>query len=203
MFDDQISIAVDLLKQGKPIAFPTDTVYALGGDPNSEQAIRSIFALKKRAITQALPVLLPDLGHIYHWIDKESINNNNLKSTLCCLIENFWPGALTIIAKKATTVSNLLTAGSGAVAIRIPNHLLTLQLLKEFNSGIIGTSANQSGQASATNYHQVKTAFDQELFILDGGRCNGGVESTIIELIDRPKIIRQGAIPVEQLAQYL
>lgn len=200
---DQISIAVDLLKQGKPIAFPTDTVYALGGDPSSEQAIRSIFALKKRAITQALPVLLPDLGHIYNWIDKDSINDNNLKITLFSLIENFWPGALTIIAKKATTVSNLLTAGSDAVAIRIPNHPLTLQLLKEFNSGIIGTSANQSGQPSATNYHQVKAAFDEELFVLDGGRCNGGIESTIIALIDCPRIIRQGAIPVDLLAKFL
>ncbi len=203
MICDQIEIAVNLLKQGKPVLFPTDTVYGLGADATSTAAIRSIFQLKNRPTTQALPVLLPDIQHIYHWIDEDSLNSCGLKTKLFNLVENFWPGPLTIVVKKSSKVSNLLTAGKDSIAIRIPNHPVTLELLKNFNSGIIGSSANKSGDASSKNFLQAQNAFDNKLFVLDGGECNIGTESTIVSLIDTPIIIRHGAITANKLANYL
>ena len=100
---EQIAIAVDLLKQGKIIAFPTDTVYGLGGDPLNEQVILSIFKLKSRSNTQALPVLLPDLENIYSWIDLDYLNKINLTSKLFDLLAKFWPGPLTVQWKESGT----------------------------------------------------------------------------------------------------
>ena len=201
MLNHQISIAIDLLKQGKPIVFPTDTVYGLGGDALSEQAILSVFELKNRSITQALPVLLPDIGHIYNWVDREHLNKYSLNKKLFNLIEKFWPGPLTIVVKKAITVSNLLTANQDTIAIRVPNNPITLKLLKNFNSGIIGTSANKSGFKSARTVQEVQDQFGEKVFVLDGGVCNIGVESTIVSLVDVPVILREGAILAEQLQQ--
>ncbi|MGI9214682.1 MAG: L-threonylcarbamoyladenylate synthase [Gammaproteobacteria bacterium] len=201
---EQISIAVDLLKQGKIIAFPTDTVYGIGGDPLNEQAILSIFKLKSRAMNQALPVLLPDLEHIYPWIDLDYLNKHHLTSKLFNLLANFWPGALTVVLKKSKYISNLLTANQDTIALRVPNHPITLALLKAFNSGIIGTSANKSGDFSAIDSKQVQISFGDKLFVLDGGICKLGKESTIISFVD-PKIniLRQGAIDFKKLEYYI
>lgn len=201
---EQIAIAVDLLKQGKIIAFPTDTVYGIGGDPLNEQAILSIFKLKSRSNTQALPVLLPDLEHIYPWIDLDYLNKLNLTSKLFDLLANFWPGALTVVVKKAKHVSHLLTANQDTIALRVPNHPITLALLKAFNSGIIGTSANKSGDFSAINSKQVQSAFGDKLFVLDGDICVIGKESTIISFLDHKiSILRQGVIDFKKLEYYI
>ena len=198
MSNNQITTAVKLLQQGKLIAFPTDTVYGIGGDAKCKQAIGSVFSLKNRPTTQALPVLLPNLQHIYHWVHKDS-----LIPELFLLAEIFWPGPLTIVVKKASTVPNLLTADQDTIAIRVPNHPITLELLKNFNSGIIGSSANKFGQTSAKTCAQVKNTFGDELFVLDGGVCNIGIESTIISLVADPVILREGAIQAVQLKKYL
>lgn len=199
MLNDQIAIAVNLLLQGKPIIFPTDTVYGLGADARCEQAILSIFELKNRPAIQALPVLLPDISHIYTWADQENLNKYSLNKKLFNLIGHFWPGPLTIVVKKAKTVSNILTANNDTVAIRIPNNPIILKLLKNFNSGIVGTSANKSGSPSAKTAQEAKDQFGEKIFVLDGGTCSIGVESTIISLVDVPTILREGAISAEQL----
>lgn len=222
---EQINIAVSLLHQGKPIAFPTDTVYGLGADPRCEAAIKSIFILKGRSFTQPLPILLHDTTQVDDWIDFSALRKSNLEALFWKLATCFWPGALTIVAKKNPTVSNLLTANTDAIAVRIPNHTLALSLLKAFGFAIIGTSANKSNMPSATSAQQVTEIFGKRLFVLDTDRydkdgdsknqtvnltnnrgkfqaaCYAG--STIVSLVDVPKIIRYGVIPKEQLQDYL
>ena len=224
----QINKAVKLLKQGQPIAFPTDTVYGLGSDPNCESAIKQIFILKERSFSQPLPILLPDVKEVYNWVDFRALRRSQLEKLFWQLAEKFWPGALTIVARKKNTVSDLLTANTDAIAIRIPNHPVILSLLQAFNSAIIGTSANKSSMPSAVNSKQVKEIFGSNLFVIDDDRNNSGSDSssnssgygdykisnnsnnykkiqqlgsTIVSLIgpDAPKIIRHGAISKELL----
>jgi L-threonylcarbamoyladenylate synthase len=194
-----IDLAISVLQQGKVIVFPTDTVYGLGGDPRSESAIHAVFKLKNRCYNTALPILIPSLEHLSHWIDPKYLTKK-----LLALAAEFWPGSLTIVVKKAQHVSDLLTAGQDTIALRVPNQPLMLDLLQQFNSAIIGTSANKSGEPSLTNYQQAKQVFgDQEVLIIDGGQCNFGVESTIVSLVDDLKILRTGAISRAKLVKYL
>lgn len=204
MQDLQISIAANLLKQGKVIAYPTDTLYGLGADPNNEEAISSIFQIKGRNFTQALPVLLPDIEQIYSWIDINWLDKHNLTQRLLNLVKNFWPGALTVVLKKAKHVSRLLTANQDTIALRVPNHPVALKLLEAFGAGIIGTSANKSGGLEAVDSQQVKAIFCDQLFVLDGGMSRIGKASTIVAFLDDGiKILRQGAIECEKLKDYI
>ena len=197
--DQQLQLAVQLLRQDRVIAFPTDTVYGLGGDPRSELAIRRVFELKNRSYTTPLPILIPSIEHLAYWVDLKCITDK-----LLALANAFWPGGLTIVANKASHVSEFLTAGQATIAVRMPNHPLIQQLLHKFNSAIIGTSANQSGQPSLTDHHQVQQAFDnQEVLVLNGHPCSVGVESTIVLVTNEIKILRLGAISASQLQSYL
>lgn len=192
----QISIAINLLQQGKIIAFPTDTVYGIGGDPKNDRAILSIFNTKGRSFNQALPVLLPNIEHMYEWIDKDYLYKCTANSSrLLKLLEDFWPGPLTVVFKKAKHVSNLLTANQDTIALRVPNHSLLLSLLKEFNSGIIGTSANRSGECSAITYNQVKKIFRNKLFVINESNTNNEIiseDKDENEYEDRNKVMDSG-----------
>lgn len=194
----QITKAVSLLKQGQLIIFPTETVYGLGADANNEQAILKVFSYKNRNSSNPLLIHIPNLEQLEHWADVQNLSSDFFK-----LATFFWPGALTIVIKKAKIVSSLLTAGKDSIGLRIPGHPVALQLLKEFNSGIVGTSANKSGQNNLCSFQQASQEFRDSLFILDGGICSLGVASTIISLIDQPKILRLGSISLEQIQDCL
>ncbi len=192
---EQIIKAVDLLRQGRLVVFPTDTVYGLGADATCEAAILSVFALKKRSLGCPLIVHIPNIKHLSEWVDPEYLKRDEL----FVLAEKFWPGPLTIVVKKAAKVSNVMTSGQNTIAIRIPNHPIALELLKNFNSGIVGTSANLSDHNSPTTFEQVFNVFGDQVFMLDGGPCNFGIESTIVSLVEKPVILRQGVISLEEL----
>lgn len=198
MLKTQIQQAIQLLRKGELIVFPTDTVYGLGADASNEQAVLQVFAVKKRHYSCPLIVHIPNLDHLGFWVDLESLDEKFFK-----LAKNFWPGALTIVVKKSKTVSNLITSGQDSIGLRIPNHPVALELLSGFNSGIVGTSANISGDNSLVSFEQAQQMFNNKLFILSGGRCNQGVESTIISLVENPIILRQGAISAERIFQCL
>lgn len=196
MLKTQIQRAIQLLRKGELIVFPTDTVYGLGADASNEQAILQVFAVKKRHYSCPLIVHIPNLEHLGIWADLESLDEKFFN-----LAKNFWPGALTIVVKKSKNVSNLITSGRDSIGLRIPNHPVALELLRGFNSGIVGTSANISGDNSLVNFEQARSVFHNNLFILSGGKCSQGLESTIISLVENPIILRQGAISLEVIFQ--
>jgi L-threonylcarbamoyladenylate synthase len=190
MIDSKINTAVKLLKQGEIVAYPTDTVYGLGADASNEQAILKIFATKKRDYSRPLVVHIPSLEHVPFWADTTNLDQDLFES----LVSRFWPGALTIVLKKAPQVSNLITSNQETIGLRIPNHPVALDLLMAFNSGIVGTSANISGNTSLISNDQVAKEFNN-IFILENSSTGSlGIESTIISLVGKPTVLRQGAV---------
>lgn len=193
-----IEHAVQLLKEGKLIALPTETVYGLGADAKNPSAVQKIFLTKGRPATNPLIIHLPDVDAIQDWaID--------IPPTATTLAQAFWPGPLTIILKKHPSVPLITTAGQNTVAIRIPNHPLALAVLKQFQGGIAAPSANRSGRISPTTAGHVKLELGNKVdYILDGGACAIGIESTIISLLEETSIIlREGNITKNQIADVL
>ncbi|MDD5093440.1 MAG: L-threonylcarbamoyladenylate synthase [Dehalococcoidia bacterium] len=191
----QLESAVAILRKGGVIAYPTDTVYGLGADAFNEEAVRRIYRIKQRPLSQPFPVLLADkadLSQLAATIPEVAWN----------LIEHFFPGQLTLVFLKSATVPQWVTAGGNTVAIRIPDHPLALELIRALGRPLIGTSANLTGSPSAITaaevYAQLGDAVD---FILDGGVCPGGIESTVVDVTGgAPVIIREGAISRESIA---
>jgi L-threonylcarbamoyladenylate synthase len=191
---NELAIAVKLLKEGKLIVFPTETVYALAGDARNLAAVQQIFALKERPINQALSVLLAK----EHSLDKWA---RDIPLVAEKLAQHFWPGPLTLILHKEKSVLTELTGGQDKIGLRVPDHPIAQAILNSFGSGLAAPSANRSSHLSPTQIEHVRQEFDNELeFIIDGGPCAIGIESTIIDVtFDIPHILRLGAISLEQL----
>ena len=191
---NQIEKAIALLRSNEIIAIPTETVYGLAGNIYSETAIKKIFLLKKRPSFNPLIVhiksisSLPDVAH-----DIPPIAHK--------IAELFWPGPLTILLKKQPTISDLITAGKNTVAVRVPNHPLTLNLLNQLEFPLAAPSANPFGSISPTTAIHVNEYFKEALkLILDGGACTVGIESTILGFENNKAIIyRQGSISQEDI----
>ncbi len=188
---DEIAIqkAVRLLQDGKVVAIPTETVYGLAADAKNAEAISQIYTLKGRPSSNPLIIHLNDIAAIQDWaIDIPEVAYQ--------LAERFWPGPLTLILRKHSKVLPLVTGGQDTVALRIPNHPVTLALLKTFGSGLAAPSANRSGSISPTCTKDVRAEFgDTVECILEGGPCHIGIESTIVSLVDnRIQILRPGHI---------
>lgn len=193
-----LNLALQHLQNGDLVAFPTETVYGLGADAKNEQAIRKVFSAKGRPADHPLIVHLASAQQMTEWAQ-------NIPAEAFVLAQHFWPGPLTMILCKQPSVSNLITGGQDTIALRVPKHPATLELLQRFRSGLVGPSANQYGFVSPTTADHVATDLgDAVAAILDGGTCNVGIESTIISLLsDRVTIMRQGAITAAQLSQVL
>ncbi len=191
---NELAIAVKLLKEGKLIVFPTETVYALAGDARNLTAIQQIFALKKRPLNQALSVLLAKDHSLDRWV-------RNIPPVAEKLVEHFWPGPLTLIFNKQKSVLPELTGGQDKIGLRVPDHPIALAILNSFSSGLAAPSANRSTYLSPTQIEHVREEFDNKLeLIIDGGPCAIGIESTIIDVtFDIPRILRLGALPLEQI----
>ncbi|MCB0318686.1 MAG: threonylcarbamoyl-AMP synthase [Bdellovibrionales bacterium] len=189
--------AAEALKQGECIAFPTETVYGLGANVFDNSAIEKIFKIKGR------PADNPLIVHISSLVEIEKIANLDQKKILdrLQLLENFWPGPLSVILPKSSKVSNLVTAGLDTVGVRMPSHPVAIELIKVTGFPLAAPSANISNYVSPTTALHVKECLgDKVKFILDGGSSKIGIESTVINLCgDRPKILRPGSITKEQL----
>lgn len=196
MLNNNIQQAVNLLKQGQLVIFPTDTVYGLGADARNEQAIWRVFEFKKRSKHLPLIVHIPSVEHVAFWADLDSLDVRFFN-----LANSFWPGSLTIVVKKAHKVSELLTGGKDTIGLRIPKHPVALELLRSFDSGIVGTSANISGENSVSSGEQAIQQFNNQVFILNGGVNKQGIASTIISLVNTPTILRTGSITEKQIWQ--
>jgi L-threonylcarbamoyladenylate synthase len=189
-----IQKAVALLKADKLVAIPTETVYGLAGNIFSEKAIKSIFDTKKR------PFFNPLIVHIHSSDILETVVSN-VPEKAKLLADAFWPGSMTLVLKKQTSIPDLITAGKDTVAVRVPNHPLTLELLKQLPFPLAAPSANPFGSISPTKPEHVERYFKNHIEqVLDGGACKNGIESTIIGFEnDDPIIYRLGSLAVEDI----
>lgn len=186
--------AAKILKEGGLVAFPTETVYGLGGDALNEDAAAKIYAAKGRPSDNPL---------IVHIADVESLNElcEDIPQTARILAEKFWPGPLTMVLNKKANVPYATTGGLDTVAIRMPEHKVARELIRTSGVFIAAPSANISGRPSPTKAEHVKKDLDGRIdMIIDGGSVRVGIESTIIDLTeDTPVILRPGYITKEML----
>lgn len=193
----QLEKAVAILKKDGVVAYPTDTVYGLGGASFSPIAVERIFKIKQRPRTMALPLLVATSDQIRQLVLE-------LSPLAEKLIADFMPGALTLVLKRSPEIPDFVTAGADTVAVRIPAHPVPVALIHGLGEPLIGTSANLSGKPSILNATEVRAQLGNQVdFIVDGGPCGGGTESTIVDLSGiKPVIIREGAIPRTALEPY-
>ncbi|MGD9638120.1 MAG: L-threonylcarbamoyladenylate synthase [Alphaproteobacteria bacterium] len=195
--NNNIKQAVSLLNEGKLVAFPTETVYGLGADAENDLAVASIFEAKGRPSFNPLIVHVSDI----EMAEKYALFNDNARLAY----SKFCPGAFTMVLprNKSSKLSYLVTAGLDTVAIRIPKHPLIQDILKSFKKGIAAPSANASGTVSPTTAEHVFSSLGSRVdLILDGGSCEVGLESTIVDFSEeRPAILRHGFVTKEDLEQ--
>ncbi|HET9954063.1 MAG TPA: L-threonylcarbamoyladenylate synthase [Polyangiaceae bacterium] len=190
--------AVELLNQGRLVAFPTETVYGLGADAENPVALRRIFEAKGR------PSSHPLILHVAHF-DQVRELVTALPPEAELLARLFWPGPLTLVLKKSSRVLSALTGGQDTVAVRVPGHAVALALLQAFGRGIAAPSANRFGAISPTTAQHVRADLGARVdLVLDGGACRVGLESTILDLSrGAPVILRPGGITAEALQNAL
>ncbi len=193
-----LDTAKQALRANEIIAIPTETVYGLAGNAYSETAIEKIFNLKKR------PFYNPLIVHIKSakFLTEVAFDIPDIAKKMA---KEFWPGPLTLILKKQPNIPDLVTAGKETVAIRVPNHPLTLSLLEQLDFPLAAPSANPFGSISPTTAEHVANYFKNTLdVILDGGECEKGLESTIIGFENnQPILFRHGAISVEDIERVI
>jgi len=197
--ENEIKYAAIALKEGKLVAFPTETVYGLGADATNERAVHRIFSVKNRPTNHPLIVHISSMNYLDKWaID---IPGYAMK-----LAREFWPGPMTLILKRSNLAKNFITGGQNCVGIRVPANLIALKLLAHFEQlggeGVAAPSANRFGAVSPTTAesvsHELKSYLSLDDLILDGGHSEIGIESTIIEcLSESPNILRPGFISKE------
>lgn len=189
-----------LLKEGKLIVYPTDTVYGVGGVISSEETIKNIYRAKERSFKSPLIVLVSDINRIE---DIAYIPEKN-RELVNSLIEKFWPGGLTIILKKREWVPDIMTADGDTVGVRMPALDIALEIIKAAGGVLPTTSANISGEKTPRAYDELSEVFKERVDILvDGGKSPLGTESTIIDMSDKPKILRVGAISIDDIEKVI
>jgi len=190
----QIEEGISILKRGGLVAFPTDTVYGLGAWAGHQEAVERVYRVKGRPAGRALPLLLAHVLQISEVAEA-------VPEVAWLLARSFMPGALTLVLYKSTSVPDIVTAGGKTVAVRIPAHPVPVALVRGLGAPIIGTSANLSGRPSSLTAEEVFSQFGDGIdLVIDGGRCSGGRESTIVDLTGEMLVVlRDGAISREEL----
>ncbi len=195
---EDLAAAVALLRAGRLVAVPTETVYGLAADARNPEAVRGIFAAKGRPANHPLIVHLPDAAHLSRWAV-------DIPETAWRLAEAFWPGPLTLLLPKAPDVPGEVTGGRPSIGLRVPAHPVMHALLVRLDGGLAAPSANPYQRLSPTTADQVLAGLDGRIdAVLDGGPCEVGLESTIVDLTgcaagDPPRIVRAGPITRAQL----
>ena len=185
----QIQDAVKILKNGGTIAFPTDTVYGIGANALIDKAVRKVYQIKQRPRHMAIPLLLAKM-------DTLDTVASSVPDVAKRLANAFWPGGLTMVLWKNPSLSTLATAGGTTVAVRIPNHHIPIAIIDGIEAPLTGTSANISGETSPITADEVyRQIGDKVDIIIDGGKCPGTIESTVIDLTgETPRILREGIL---------
>lgn len=189
-----IAKAKALLEQGKLVAIPTETVYGLAGNALDASAVTKIFSTKERPYFDPLIVHVPDVDSVKKY-------TQHIPSKALALMKEFWPGPITFLLDRKEIIPDLVTSGLDRVGIRCPNHDLTHELLKSLSFPLAAPSANPFGYVSPTNPEHVNEQMGDRIdYILDGGECDVGIESTIIGFEnDTAVVYRMGGLSVEKI----
>lgn len=189
----EIEKGVRILQKGGVIAFPTDTVYGLGADAFNTRAVERVYEIKNRPGHQQFPLLVADVEQLATLAEP-------IPEFAWFLVRRFWPGGLTLVLSRKDSLPAHLASGP-TIAVRVPNHPVCLALIEGLGKPITGTSANVSGQPAALTAEEVKQQLAGRIdLIVDGGKCPGGRESTIVDVThEPPTILRQGIIPSHEI----
>ena len=195
---DAIRAAVNYLSSGELVALPTETVYGLAADATNLSAIRKIYEVKSRPLNHPLIVHLADIDQLPIW-------TKNIPDDAYRLASLFWPGPLTMLLEKQNSVFDELTASSPFVCVRIPKNQTTLEVIRKLGTAIVAPSANKFGFVSPTSAEHVKQDLLNKIpLVLDGGSCNVGIESTIIDFTKKsPRILRPGGLLISEIEKAL
>ncbi len=192
--EENIIKCAEIIRRGGLVAFPTETVYGLGADAFNEEASKSVYAAKGRPSDNPLIVHISrasDIGQLTPMLSQDIVT----------LIDNFWPGPLTLVVKKKDNISDVVSGGLDTVAVRLPDSEPTRDLINRAGTPLVGPSANTSGRPSPTKAEHVLHDLDGKIdAILDGGTCRVGIESTVLDVTgDTPTILRPGLVTQENL----
>ena len=198
MPDKEMQAAVTILRHGGLVAFPTETVYGLGADAANPAAVARIFTAKGRPPNHPVIVHIGGVEQLSRWA-------MDIPPAAYLLAKQFWPGPLTLILKRHPQVSDVVTGGQDSIGLRVPGHPMALALLAAFGGGIAAPSANRFGRISPTTAAHVRAELGESVdCVLDGGPCQVGIESTILDLSQtHPRLLRPGAISAAALEQAL
>ncbi|MCP3064117.1 threonylcarbamoyl-AMP synthase [Myxococcus sp. K38C18041901] len=190
--------AVEVLRSGGVIALPTETVYGLAANAEDELAVRRVFAIKGRPATHPLIVHLAGVEHLSSWA-------REVPEAARRLAEAFWPGPLTMVLPRTPRATDAITGGQDTVALRVPGHPVALAVLKALGGGVAAPSANRFGRVSPTTAEHVRVDLGSDVdLVLDGGPCDVGVESTIVDVSSgSPAILRPGGLSAEAIERVL
>jgi L-threonylcarbamoyladenylate synthase len=193
VLQQEIEKGVKILQKGSVIAFPTDTVYGLGADAFNATAVERIYEIKNRPKHLQLPLLIADVEQLITLADP-------ISEIAWFLARRFWPGGLTLVLSKTDSLPAYMTSGP-TIAVRVPDHPVCLAIIQHLGNPIIGTSANISSQPAALTAEEVEQQLGGKIdFIINGGKCPGGKESTVVDATREPPIIlRQGIMPSDEI----
>lgn len=192
--------AISLLKEGAVIAYPTETFYGIGCSAFDIEAVRKIYCIKERAITQALPLLVRNFEQAQEIADIEE----GILASLEEITSSFWPGSLSILVPAKDCISSLVTAGTGKIVVRQSPHEVASEIVEKLNAPLISTSANKSGESPARLLSELDEALEVDAVLACGAEPKGGLPSTIIEVLPEKKIkiLRSGAFNIMLLKEY-
>jgi L-threonylcarbamoyladenylate synthase len=194
----EVRRAAEILKRGGLVAFPTETVYGLGADASSRDAVTRLYAAKRRPLDHPVIVHFADADLAFSWA-------RDVPQAAKKLAAKFWPGPLTLILKKSAKAGDFVTGGQDSVGVRVPSHPVAQELLRAFGGGIAAPSANRFGQVSPTTAAHVREDLGKDVeLVLDGGPSEVGIESTIVDLSSGdPVLLRPGRISAAELEALL
>ena len=187
-----------LLREGKLVIFPTETVYGLAVHAEDNAAVRAVYVTKVRDMSKPLSILVTGMDMVETYAQ-------NIPQAAYKLAETYWPGPLTMILESSGTVASMVTADGDTLGVRCPDHPMTQALLQALGAPLAAPSANPEGQPAPRTAQEVLDYFDGHIEgILDGGPCAVGVESTIVDLTgEEPRILREGGIPAQEILDFL
>jgi L-threonylcarbamoyladenylate synthase len=193
VLQQEIEKGVKILQKGGVIAFPTDTVYGLGADAFNPTAVERIYEIKTRPRYQQFPLLIADIRQMTALAEP-------VPEIAWFLARRFWPGGLTMVLSKKDSAPAYLASGP-TIAVRVPNHPVCQALIQHLGNPIIGTSANISGQPAALTAEEVEQQLGGKIdLVINGSKCPGGRESTVVDITHEPPVIlRQGIIPSHEI----
>ncbi len=187
-----------IIRSGGVVAFPTESFYGLGVSASDEKAIQHLFDIKKREDDQPILLLIPSVSVLDQYVTR-------IPNIARQLMEEFWPGGLTLVFEAKQGLSHLLTSGTGKIGLRLSTHPVATALAQAVGAAITGTSANISGQPACLSAEAVLRSLGESVdLIIDGGRTKGGKGSTVLDVtVDPLLVLREGMVGREQLKAYL